>query len=157
MLFTDTDILIYEIKSQDVHEKFFKHKHLFDFSNYAKDSKYFDEANKKVIGKMKDVQEGKIIDEFVGLKSKMYSIKNIDGKGTNTAKGVSIVTKFNKFKDTLFTKKVFRHKIRRIQSKKHKLGTNEIDKNHYLLLMIKKTISNDGIHSLAHFHKDLKK
>ena len=45
-----------------------------------------DLANKKVIGKMKDVSEGKIIDEFVGLKSKMYSIKNIDGKESNTAK-----------------------------------------------------------------------
>ena len=29
---------------------------------------------------MKDESEGKIIDEFVGLKSKMYSIKNIDVK-----------------------------------------------------------------------------
>ena len=29
---------------------------------------------------MKDVQERKIIDEFVGLKSKMYSMKNIDSK-----------------------------------------------------------------------------
>ena len=48
--------------------------------------KFFDRANKKVIGKMKDVSEGKIIDEFVGLKSKMYSIKNIDGKESNTAK-----------------------------------------------------------------------
>ena len=29
---------------------------------------------------MKDMSEGKIIDEFVELKSKMYSMKNIDGK-----------------------------------------------------------------------------
>ena len=35
---------------------------------------------------MKDVSEGKINDEFVGLKSKMYSIQAIDGKETNTAK-----------------------------------------------------------------------
>ena len=76
LLFTDTDSLTYEIKSEDVYEEFFKHKHLFDFSNYPKDSKFFDQANKKVIGKMKDESEGKIIDEFVGLKSKMYSIKN---------------------------------------------------------------------------------
>ena len=34
---------------------------------------------------MKDVSEAKIIDEFVGTKSKMYLIKNIDGKETNTA------------------------------------------------------------------------
>ena len=51
-------------------------KHLFDFSNYLKDSTFFDVTNKKVIGKMKDEFEGKIVDEFVGLKSKMYSIKN---------------------------------------------------------------------------------
>ena len=35
LLFTDTDILTYEIKSNDdVYEEFFKHKHLFDFSEY---------------------------------------------------------------------------------------------------------------------------
>ena len=60
---------------------------MFDFSNYPKKLKFFDEANRKVIGKMKDESEGKIIDGFVGLKSKMYSIKNIDGKETNTQKG----------------------------------------------------------------------
>ena len=38
------------------------------------------------------MSEGKIGDEFVGLKSKMYSIKNIDGKESNTAKGVNIAT-----------------------------------------------------------------
>ena len=35
---------------------------------------------------MKDESGGKLIDEFVGLKSKMYSMKNIDGKETNIAK-----------------------------------------------------------------------
>ena len=44
-LFTDTD------KSEDVYEEYVKHKHLFDFSNYPKDSKFFDPTNKKVIGK----------------------------------------------------------------------------------------------------------
>ena len=88
LLFTDTGSLTYEIKSEDVYENFFKHKHLFGFSNFPKDSKFFD---KKVIGKMKDESEEKIIDEFVGLKSKMYSIKYIDGKESNIAKGVNIV------------------------------------------------------------------
>ena len=86
LLFTDTDSLTYEIKSEDVYEEFFKHKHLFDFSNYPEDSKFFDQVNNKVIGKMKDESEGKIIGEFVGLKSKMYSIKNTHGKEPNTAK-----------------------------------------------------------------------
>ena len=92
LLFTDTDSLTYEIKSEDVYEEFFKHKHLFDFSNYPKDSKFFDETNKKVIGKKKDESEVKIICEFVILRSKMYSIKIIDGKESNTAKRVNIAT-----------------------------------------------------------------
>ena len=58
LLFTDTDSLTYEIKSEDVYQELFKHKQLFDFNNYPKDLKFFDGANKKVIGKMKDVSEG---------------------------------------------------------------------------------------------------
>ena len=60
LLFTDTDSLTYETKSEDVYEEFFKHKHLLDFSNCPKDSKLFDETNKKVIGKIKDEPDGKI-------------------------------------------------------------------------------------------------
>ena len=41
---------------------------------------------------MKDESEGKIIGEFMGLKSKIYSMKNIDGKEYNMAKGVNIST-----------------------------------------------------------------
>ena len=90
-----THSLTCEIKSEDVYEEFFKHKHLFDFSNYSEDSKVFDPTNKKVIGKMKDKSEGKAIGEFVGLKSKMYSMLSDDGKESNTAKGVNIATEFN--------------------------------------------------------------
>ena len=47
----------------------------FDFGNYSKDSTFFNETNKKVIGKMKGEFDGVIVVEFVGLKSKMYSLK----------------------------------------------------------------------------------
>ena len=86
-------------------------KHYGFHYNFIKkyfDAEFFDETIKKVIGKMKDVSEGKIIDEFVGLKSKMYFIKNIDGEEFNTAKRVNIAAEFNEFKDTLFNKKVVR-------------------------------------------------
>ena len=77
LLFIDTDSLTYEIKAEHIYEEFFKWKGLFDFSNYSKDSKFFDETNKKVIGKMKDEFGGVIVVEFVGLKSKMYSMKKL--------------------------------------------------------------------------------
>ena len=41
---------------------------------------------------------------------------------------MSIATEFDKFKDVLFIKKIIRQKMKRIQRKKHKLGTYEIDK-----------------------------
>ena len=102
-MFTDTDSSAYEIKSKNVYEEFFKWKDLFDFSNYSKDSKFYDESNNKVIGKMKDEIGGVIIDEFV-LKLKMFAIKKIDGRETNTAKGVSIATEFNEFEDVFLIK-----------------------------------------------------
>ena len=49
LLFTDTDSLTYEIKSEDFSEEFFRHKHWFDFSSYPRDSKFFDPTHKKVI------------------------------------------------------------------------------------------------------------
>ena len=107
--------------------------------------------------KMKDESEGKIIDDFVVLKSKLYSMKNIDGKEFNTAKGVNIATEFNEFKDTLFNKKIIRHKMRRIQGKNHKMGTYEMNKISLSVFDDKRFVSNDGIHTLAYFHKDIKK
>ena len=86
---------------------------------------------------MKDESEGKIIGQFVGLKSEVYSLKNIDGKESNTAKGVNIATEFNEFKDTLFNKKLIGHKMKRIQGKKHKIGTYEINKISLSVLMTK--------------------
>ena len=53
LLFTDTDSLAYEIKSENFYEDFFKWKDLFDFSNYSKDSKFYDDANKKLLAKRK--------------------------------------------------------------------------------------------------------
>ena len=128
LLFTDTDSLTYEIKSENAYEEFFKWKDLFDFSNYLKDSKFFDDANKKVIGKMKDEYGRVIIDQFIGLKSKMYSIRKINGSESTAAKGVNIATESSEFKDVLFNKKIIRHEMKRIQAKKHKTGTYEIGK-----------------------------
>ena len=154
LLFTDTDSLNYEIKSENVYEEVFKWKHLFDFSNYSKDSKSFDEANKKVIGKMKDEFGGVIMTEFVGLKSKMYSMKKINGKEYKAAKGVNIATEFNIFKDVLFNKKYIRQKMKRIQSKKHKLGSYEIHKISLSCFDDKRYVLDDRIYTLAYFHKD---
>ena len=54
---------------------------------------------------MKDEFGRVIVDEFVGLKSMMYSMKKNDAREYNTAKGVSISIEFDKLKNVLFNKK----------------------------------------------------
>ena len=54
LLFTDTEILMYELKTEDVYEYFSSDKEIFDFSNYSAKSKYCDNPNKLVDGKLKD-------------------------------------------------------------------------------------------------------
>ena len=51
LLITDTDSLIYKIKSEDIYEEFFKWKDLFDFSSYSKDSKFLVSLIKKLFAK----------------------------------------------------------------------------------------------------------
>ena len=77
LLFTETDSLAYEIKLENVYEEFYDWKDLFYFSNFSKDLRFYDDTNKRVIGKMKDEYGGVIIDEFIGLKAKMCSIKRL--------------------------------------------------------------------------------
>ena len=82
---------------------------------------------------------------------------SVDGKESNTAKGVNNATEFNEVRDTLFNKKVVRHKIKRIQGKKHKIGTYEINKMSLSCFDDKRFVLDDGIHTVAYFHKNLRK
>ena len=47
--------------------------------------------------------------------------------------------------------------MKKIQGKKHKMGTYEINKISLSCFDDKRFVLNDGIHRLAYFHKDLKK
>ena len=54
LLFTDTDRLMYEIKTEDVYEDFIEDKKTSDFSNYSLKSKYYNDSNKLMVCKMND-------------------------------------------------------------------------------------------------------
>ena len=110
LLITDTDSLTYEIEAKDVYSDFWNDKDKFDNSDYSVSSPYFDNTNKKVIGKFKDEAVGILITEFVGLRSKMYSYIKDNRTGSKTAKGIKkIVIKKNitheNYKETLFNNK----------------------------------------------------
>ena len=67
---------------------------------------------------------------------------------------MSIATEFDKFEDVLFNKRIIKHKMKRIQSKKHKLGTYEIDKISLSCFEDKRYVLHDEIYTLSYFHKN---
>ena len=44
-LFTDTESLVYEIKTDNIYKNFYEDRNLFYFSDYAKDSKFCNSVN----------------------------------------------------------------------------------------------------------------
>ena len=102
LLYTDTDSLIYEVEDVDMYEIMKKDIHRFDTSDYEKNNQFgMPRVNKKIPGLMKDECNGKIMKEFIGLRSKMYSIL-IEGDNTvKKAKGMksSVVKKTIAFED----------------------------------------------------------
>ena len=79
-------------------------------------------------------------------------------KEFSTAKGANVATDFSEFKDILFNKKWTRHKMKRIQSyKKHKIGTNKVNKYDYCVLMIMIFVLDYGVHTFASFYNNLRK
>ena len=102
---------------------------MFDFSNYS--TKYYDNSNRLVIGKMKDETGGTSIEDFVWLKSKMYSflVDNCEhkrAKGLN--KNIVATISHNENKDVLLNNKCLRDSVNRIQSIDQRVGTFEINK-----------------------------
>ena len=156
LLFADTDSLVYEIEGvDDIYEKIYSDKHLLDFSNYPKDSKFHDDNNIKLIGKMKDEICGKVVSEFVELKSKLYSLITIDDVEKIRAKGISTKLKRSEFINVLDNKKLVRHNMKRIQNNRHGLGTYNVYKISLLWFYDKRYILDDGEGSHSYFHKDI--
>ena len=106
---------MYEIKTEDVYEDLSYKKEMLDFSNYSTKSKYYDNSNDLVIEKMKHETAGIAIEEFSGLKPKMYLFLVDDNGEHKKAKGVNrnvvAIISHNKYKDVLLNYKCLRYSI----------------------------------------------
>ena len=97
---------------------------------------------------MKEETVGVAIEEFVGLKPKIYSYLVDDNSEHKKKKGLNrnivAITSHNEYKDVLLNKKYFRHPINRVQSKDHKTEKYEISKVSLSCLNDKIYIQNNG-------------
>ena len=153
LLFTDTDSLCYEIQTEDVYKDMKANSDLFDFSNFS--NEYYDETNKKVIGKFKDECATNPIIEFVGLRSKMYSIKTENGDESKRAKGIRTDKighdDYKNVLDTNCTKHFTQMKS--IQSDHHEIKTYTINKKGLNAYDDKRYILDNGINTVAYGYK----
>ena len=160
LLLTDTDSLMYEIQTEDFYKDISVDvKHRFDTSDYSPNhpSGIPSGLNKKVIGMFKDEAGGKVIDEFVGLRAKLYSYKMFEGEESKKCKGVkkSVVKKsvaHEDYKKCLFTGKEQLRKMNVIRSHMHEVYTEEVNKIPLCPSDDKRHILEDGVHTLALGH-----
>ena len=160
LLFTDTDSLTYHIKTEDIYHDFLADRELFDNSDCPEDSEFYFSENKKVIGKFIDEAAGKLIREFIGLKSKMYSIFLDNEINKKRAKGVKESVK-NKgishqdYLDVINENKVMHHQMETIRSDCHQISSYQINKISLSPFDDKKYILSDEISSYAYGHLNI--
>ena len=150
---------------------------LFDFSGYDNTHSCFTgmdiaavhalkARNKKIIGKMKDVMDGYAMDEFVGLRAKVYSftvqpdqraVFDAKRKSSKKLKGIKkCVVQHDihhaHYRDCLFKGERIAARMNTFQSVRHRIRTigqvkmalSNYDDKRYLL--------DDGVSTLAHGH-----
>ena len=89
LLFTDTDSLVYDIRTPDLYSDMrLKIDEFYDTSDYPVEHPLHSKKNAKTVGLFKDELNGVPIVEFVGLRAKMYSFLLPDGSSKQTAKGI---------------------------------------------------------------------
>ena len=134
LCYMDMDSFVMHIKTDDFYKDITRDvENRFDTSNYEVNRPLPTGKNKKVIGLMKDELGGKIITEFVTLRSKTYSFLTDDGKEDKKAKGtkkcvIKKIVQFNDYKKCLLNDKVMLKPQQRFISNKHDVYTENINK-----------------------------
>lgn len=163
--YTDTDSFIYKIQCDDVYALIKNNINRFDTSDYPENNSYgIKLLNKKVPGLMKDECNGNPIAEFVGLRSKMYSIRiasNDEETTIKKAKGVkqNVINKkidFDSYFNCLIDKINFVDAQCTIKSKLHKVYSIEQTKTMLDPFDDKRKICENQIETIAWGHYSLR-
>ena len=161
--YMNTDSLVYDIKTEDFYEDIANDVEArFDTSGYSEtDFRPLPIGlNKKVIGLMKDELEGKIMTEFVALRPKLYSHRELDGSEDKKCKGIKkcVVKKtltFEDYKTCLFNDSTEYRSQLMSRSAKHEVHTIEVNKVGLNRDDDKRISRKEGISTFARGHKDL--
>ena len=163
LCYMDTDSLVYDIKTEDIYkDRANDVEARFDTSGYSKtDFRLLPIGlNKNVIGLMKDELGGKIMTEFVALRPKLYSYRELDGSEDKKCKGIKkcVVKKtltFEDYKTCLFSDSTEYRSQLMFRSSKHDVHTIEVNKVALNRNDDNRIPRKDGISTFVRGHKDL--
>ena len=115
------------MKTRYICKDFSNVKRMIAFNNYSIKSKYYDNSNKLVVGRMKNKTPEVAIYEFDVLKPKTYSYLVDDNGKHKIAKSVNknvvTTTSRDEYKNVLLNKKRLKHLMNKIRSRDLKMGT----------------------------------
>ena len=167
LCFTDTDSFLYRLKTKDVHRDMLENAHYFDFSDYpdthscfasvsSDKIKLIKSQNKKRIGCFKDELKGDHMEEFVGLRAKVYAFKS-KNEETKKLKGIkkSVVSqeiRFEHYKKCLKKQVQFKAQMNVFRSHHHQVYSVCQNKTSLSCFDDKRWICDDGITTLPHGH-----
>ena len=182
LLFTDTDSLAYLIETDDIYKDMIEERDRYDFSDYPDNHPCFSnlpmreiqqikQQNKKVLGKFKDELNGFSINEWVGVRAKVYSFtihrdqendfleyKKIKGDiCTKKLKGVKRSIVKNKITHEHYKQCVLENKSKSatfisFRSFQHQLYTIKQTKTALVNFDDKRFMLPGGVETLAHGH-----
>ena len=161
LLFTDTDSLCCEIETQNLHQDMSEALHHFDTSNFEPDHPLYSTRNHRVLGKMKSETGSTPPLEFVGLRSKMYSL-SCDTKSQKKVKGIQqrYVKKHVQHQSFVQilknTSQTTTAKFRTFKSTNHVLNTIEMTKLCLSAMDDKRYVLDDGERTLDYGHHSLR-
>ena len=102
---------------------------------------------------MKNETAGVAIEEFVGLKPKMYLYLVDDNSEHGNSKYINKIVvatiSHNEYKNVLLNKKWLRHPLNRIQGKSHRIGTYKISNIFLSCFDVKIYIQSNGCDELS--------
>ena len=156
---TDTDSLLFHVETPNLYGDMAGDTR-YDTSNYPRDHPLYCADRAKIPGFFKDETGGRVIREFVGLRSKMYSLEMADGGPTKKAAGGILLIAADKlthqqYREALHASTVHKVSFSINKSTQHTLTVEEVERVGLCPYDDKVWVADDGITTFAHGHKSI--
>lgn len=154
LLYTDTDSLYLLIESEDAYGELATLP-MMDWSNLPEGHPLKNDAHKQVPGYWKDEARGRVIAEFIGLRSKMYSVLFADDDAKAKAKGLPSAPAHEAYRAALTATGHDTVTFESVRCTDHQVQVETVTRRGLCPCDGKRFVLDDGISTLPHGHHSI--